>query len=268
MTPVMALLSCTVGDIYMSSLGHGGERHVSTRDAQVIENFVRIEDLPYRGVYHCVSTMRGRRSKENARECAFLHADIDSSQPRPALPPTMEVNSGRGKHYYWLLQEPVPASDATDALLKRLAQAVGGDAAVTHRAALMRAVGSHNTKGGGWREVTCRAHPQRVYTLDQVSSWLGAPAVDHYAEYAAKFPRDPINVSDMLLGMQPGNIHTTQLACLASLAEGGDDEEEAVGIVMEATRIAAHGLVWDWGREEFKLRKMYSTWQVKRGRTV
>lgn len=272
MTPIEALLAGTSECAYVCSLGDGGERHVQSRDMHVIEKFIEVEDRPGRGVYHCVSTIQSgrRRTKENAVECVFLHADIDGHPPLPALPPSIEVNSGRGRHFYWLLDRPVAASSHTDGLLKRLASVVAGDVAVTHRAALMRCVGSHNAKGGAWKKVTAIHHPERVYTLPSIEKWLSQPAtgLDAFSEYGRQFTREPINVARKLLDMAPGNFHSTQLSCLASLSEAGDGEDDAVSTVLEATRIAAHGLDWNWHAEEMKLRKMFSSWQAKRGRVA
>jgi hypothetical protein len=40
-----------------------GERHVATRELQLVEQFVRKWDRPQRGVYFCVSTVKPGQNK-------------------------------------------------------------------------------------------------------------------------------------------------------------------------------------------------------------
>ena len=64
--------------------------------------------------------------------------------------PTSARNSGGGRHLIWRLKEPAEAGTAEFerccVLLKRLAMCLSGDPAPAHPAALLRVVGSHNSK--------------------------------------------------------------------------------------------------------------------------
>jgi len=169
--------------VYFSSLANDRdddsqprEQHVHTRMPEDVERFVTKWDRRGRGMFFCVATLEQRkRNKDNAREIAFLWADldfkgIDSTQDvtaalaRLRYPPSLIVKSGHGLHLYWLLKEPADAvaeRERLEAVLRLLADHVAGDLQVCEVARLMRLPGTHNTKGGEWIEVTVGGHDDR-----------------------------------------------------------------------------------------------------------
>ena len=72
------------------------------------------------------------------------------------LPPEIR-DSGRGIHAVWHLKEPL-IDDAgmaqAETTMRRLVTLLAGDPKPTHRAALLRHLGTHNSRDNEWRE--CR----------------------------------------------------------------------------------------------------------------
>ena len=118
----------TDNPVWIQSIGNqrdGGERpqHIATREMADVVRFVAKWDQPGRGLYFCVATIDGeKRNKDNAAEGIGPSIDIDFKDidDTPAdvtrkllasrLPPSIIVNSGNGRHAYWLLKE---AADLT-----------------------------------------------------------------------------------------------------------------------------------------------------------
>ena len=115
------LLRSTTACVYVCSLVNEKgqkdgptERHILTRDLDHIEQFVGQWDIPGRGTFISVSTLKpnSRRVKSNAMETAFFHVDVDFKsiditvdEAFEALkncthPPTLIVSSGHGLHTY------------------------------------------------------------------------------------------------------------------------------------------------------------------------
>lgn len=302
------------GGVYLSSLPNErddplepiGERHVCPPSGEEVDRFVHRWDRPKRGLFVCVGTVADtKRTKDNVRETVCLHADVDfknlaEDEPtiRAALatlptPPSIIVRSGNGLHLYWLFREPVdtqPNLERLEAALRKLADAVGGDPAVCHVAALMRLPGTHNTKRGDFREVKIEHLNSDVrYELEDLEDWLdeqrpvlgrkdkigtevpGAgfypsqPADDNpYLKHAREWGYKPrIDVEAALAAMVEGvNVHTTLRDVAASLIHVGQPLEEVVGILMEAARKVGD-LNWNWRAEEKKIRDLCSSAQKK-----
>ena len=138
-------------------------------EAQARE-FIRREDVPGRAVYECIGLVgERRRGKDTVVSLARIVIDLDLKnieQSREeviqclrtlALPPSEITDSGTGLHAKWQLKEPL-TDDAgmaqAEAAMKQLVRLLAGDPLPTHRAALLRCVGSHNSKTGEPRE--CR----------------------------------------------------------------------------------------------------------------
>ena len=135
-------------------------------DVVAIAAFVKKWDVPGRGVYECVSTLKPgatRRSLETVNELPQIHSDVDlRSLATPGgqvlnklqnLPLPLELrDSGGGYHVVARLKEPVragtPEFDQVNRLRKELTRLLCGDPAPDHAAALLRVVGSHNSKYG------------------------------------------------------------------------------------------------------------------------
>jgi hypothetical protein len=132
--------------------------------------FIKREDLPGRAVYECIGLVgERRRAKDTVVSLAQIVVDLDLKNIEQSrdeviqcvralvLPPSDIIDSGHGLHPKWRLKEPL-TDDAgmtqTETIMKQLVALLAGDPAPTHRAALLRCVGSHNTKDGESRE--CR----------------------------------------------------------------------------------------------------------------
>ena len=296
MSPLDQLLLSTKYGVYVCSLANdvGRERRLVTRDKRKIRAFVEKWDVAGRGLYFCTSTVRGdHRSKDTTAECRFLHADIDFKNfsigiadvaqrlKSCALPPSTLVHSGHGMHAYWFFDKTTKATDEIDEMLKRLAVVVSGDKAVTHRAALLRLPGSHNTKNGEWKDVLDFTVTRKPYSVKKIASWLDTTQplfrssdmchqnrFDAFINYGTAH-RTRIDVVERLNGMEyhgtgENSVHLTQLSCVASLASRGYDEDDTIDLVLTDTRRAAGGLRWNWALEERKLRKMYRSWINKK----
>ena len=194
----------TVNPVYISSLPNQdarerepGERHLVTREFKLIEAFVRKWDRTDRALYFCTATIQpgvGKRSKETLSELNGLHVDIDfksiihSERAQNKLHqlqvmPSKIIHSGHGLHAYWLLKEALMATpenvEQIEALLRLLADHLGGDLACAEASRLMRLPGTHNTKGGKWTEVRVITDRSARYDLPELADWLevAGPAI-------------------------------------------------------------------------------------------
>jgi RecA-family ATPase len=133
------------------------------------EAFARQHDKPGVGVYDCVSTLREpRRIKDNVAQIEGLHVDIDAYKINKSKEEVIKrlqdelfdvgilscINSsGRGIHVHFLFREPIeagtPEAENAQRVLKRLVAQLGADPQPTHFAALMRRIGTTNSRTGG-----------------------------------------------------------------------------------------------------------------------
>lgn len=112
-----------------------------------------------------------RRIPENAISSLVVYQDSDTCPPdKFRLPPTIHVESSAGRYQdYWLLTEPVSASDAADAS-RRIAIAHrqdGSDPSSWSANKFLRIPGTTNTRHGFPEEVTARFGGQ-VYDLSEI----------------------------------------------------------------------------------------------------
>ena len=270
------------------------KKKLLTRDVVPIVKFIGTHDRNRRGMFFCVATLAKdspTRNKENTRETIGLHADIDFKgvvEDEPTIrarlaslryQPTVIVRSGGGLHLYWLFKESLDTQEYLELIedaLRRLANIIAGDLAVCEVSRLMRLPGTHNSKRGDMREVTCERLDGPRYELDELEEWMteqqpvltrkeisrtsrtaeeqtdDSPYLKHAREYGYK-PR--LDVEAALAAMAEGNIHDTQLRVSASLINAGQPIDEAVGIIMERTREVA-GPNWNWRIEEKNVRAM------------
>lgn len=256
-------------------------------------DFITKWDQKGRGLFYCVSTIRGggRRNRDNAAEIKILYADIDFKDlditreevirilKRLPLPPTRIHFSGHGVHAIWVLKEATNNMDSVTMLLRRLCVVVGGDKHVCQVAALLRMPGTHNTKNDAWTEVTVIRETKRKYSLEELEAWLqtAQPVIFRKKSDGDSNPfiraaneqgvKPPINVKQRLADMRyrgPGDasIHFTQLSVTASLLNSGEDVGDVVECVLEAT-MAVGQPEWNWDRERDALEKMCATWLEK-----
>jgi P4 family phage/plasmid primase-like protien len=275
-----------------------------TRELKLIEAFVKKWDRKDRALYFCTATIQpgaGKRTKETLSELNGLHVDIDfksiihSERAQNKLDQLMVarskvVHSGHGLHAYRLLKEALKATpenvEQVEALLRLLADHLGGDLACAEASRLMRLPGTHNTKGGKWTEVRVITDRPARYDLSELADWLeiASPAIlrkpgDEKGETAAN-PwlaianrlgfKPPIDVEERLRAMRfqgagESAIHPTQVSVSAALLGRGHSIDEVLGLLLPATRAAAGplGERWNWHREERAIRGMCQTWYGK-----
>lgn len=111
--------------------------------------------------------------KEHSPLCAAIRADVDHREkeiisrnlaPLMAigLKPSIYVDSGHGFHFWWLLEEPIPSSDA-ESIMKWLAEVLGSDRTIFDPPRIMRLPGTMNVKGDPVPCFVMSANPERRY---------------------------------------------------------------------------------------------------------
>jgi AAA domain len=290
---------------YFCSLPNPGEpgnaKELFTDDPALIERFIKAEDRPGRGVYECINPLvpgARRRSLETVAELRRLYFDLDlqniaatrieviTKVRRLPIGFVWGRDSGSGNLHIGIdIKDPpsrgTPEYDRVVAVWKRLAEKLAADPAPVHPAALIRCLGTHNTKNGNNGE--CRQlwngdRPLDLSELEELDDLLAEPLLTRKARPArdgqgAETPGErkiPIDVEARLADMRhkgPGesSIHQTQLSVTASLLRSGVSLLEATRIVLEATRIAAaNDPSWNWRREELTILRMGCDFIVKR----
>jgi hypothetical protein len=266
-------------------------RHVLTRDLARIESFIGRKDQPGYGMYFCVSSMTpgNRRRKEFAQEMPFVPIDIDFKHiaigPEEILsrllalpyPPHRVHRSGGGYHVFWRLEEAVGRDlhERAESCMKALVRILGGDPMPTHTAALLRMVGSHNTKGGGWREVIAAHNVEGTIAFDDLEAWaLGCTevmierkGVDNADDnpFSRQGNRQasqaPIDVKARLAATRVGGgdiygVHPSLLSITASLTSAGVDEDKIVKKLIARLKQLDGTDNWNWAAETVKIREM------------
>ena len=156
---------------YLCSLpnvkGDGPQYELYSDDPGEIDAFVKKHDVPGRAVYCCTNPLvpgASRRCIETVARIERLSFDVDFKDlaESPAeidarlrdlpLMPTTVNDSGGGRHVVWELREPIeagdPLFDGARETLRRLTARLSADPAPAHPAALLRVVGTHNSKRG------------------------------------------------------------------------------------------------------------------------
>jgi AAA domain len=159
-----------------------------------------------------------------------------------------------------------------------MARMLAADTTPTHRAALLRHPGTHNTRYGERRECRIIESTNTVYDIsefDDLFDLYGDIQLLHYKEEGADACRGgngragewspPIDVAARFAAMRlegggSCSIHPTQLSCTASLLRAGCTVDYATEEVLEATRKAVAGeeraKCWNWEEEEIAIRRM------------
>jgi AAA domain len=263
-------------------------------DPAAIKAFVKKWDQPGRGVFYCVGILRKsatRRCREELAAIEGLHFDLDYkdiSEPpdeierrlrRLPLPTTLR-RSGGGVHVLISLKEPAtdgPEIERTEAALKRLTAYLCADPAPAHPIALLRYPGTHNTKRGKpirveqvWGGPACditdvEKFLDRVADAELFTRHAQGNGRDHHSPFEPPAEKTPVDVAERLVAMRfkgrgDNAVHTTQLACTASLLRAGCAVDHVVAEVLEATRKAVAGDIrtakWNWATEELEIRRM------------
>lgn len=120
------------------------------------------------GVFCTVNaTTQGRRTAADVQAVRALFCDFDGQEPPPwHLQPSMVIQSGHGKHAYWLVDDcPLPAFSAAQ---KRLALHYGSDLKVHDLPRVMRLPGTLHQKDSEPRMVTILRLQREVYRTAQI----------------------------------------------------------------------------------------------------
>jgi RecA-family ATPase len=269
----------------------GGVKELFTDDPQLIERFIKAEDRPGRGVYECINPLVSgarRRSLDTVAELRRLYFDLDlpnidasrdDAITRLRQLPTRFAwgrDSGSGNlHVGIRIKDPplpgTPEYDRAVALWKSLAEKLAADPAPVHPAALIRCLGTHNTKNGNsgqCRQLWGNDEAIDLSELEELDELLVEPLLVRKAKTNGGTPpestdaRAPVDVDRRLANMRwhgDGDtaINVTQRDVMASLLRHHISLAEATSTVFAATRqcvaddpAAAN---WDWHREKLDI---------------
>jgi hypothetical protein len=267
-----------------------------TDDPAAADAFAKRHDIKGVSVYQCVANLLPGARARNLQTVAsveIIHADIDlrglvtSSEIvlqtlqrlHQELP--LEIRaSGGGYHLIINLKEPAYVGTAeyerVNASRTSLTEMLCADPMPNHSAALLRKLGTHNTKWGEACE--CRVivpgkpvdvteletflerHPRPLFERKPKAECQGN---GHDTDYSGRFNRDE-RVASLCY---PGNIHSYELQCTASLISSGVDLDDAVGTVFDdiKTFIDAHPpqRLWNWDKEKRRITRMAYSWVNK-----
>jgi hypothetical protein len=218
------------------------------------EAFARAHDEQGFSIYSCIGKLRGApRNKANVAELDSPVLDLDlrniveSREQAIAclrnlpLPPEIR-DSGRGLHAIWRLKEPlIDEAGLTEAetTMRRLVALLAGDPKPTHRAALLRHLGTHNSRDNEWRECQVLEHgkPCDISEFADMFDLYGDTALLHYKEGAAapfngEGKRLPIDLEAMRYQGNPG-MNDTFMGYLGSRLSYGETVEEIINKIVE-----------------------------------
>jgi hypothetical protein len=137
-------------------------------DEEEIEAFAQKRDGFGKDIYDCIGLFRPGetiRNKQTVVALPHLVVDLDLKNMSATraevlqilrdliIRPTEVRDSGHGLHAIWALKEPLTGDAIADGerYMKDLVRILAGDPMPTHRAALLRRPGTHNTKDGSMR---------------------------------------------------------------------------------------------------------------------
>jgi RecA-family ATPase len=237
------------------------------------------------GVYDCVSPLREeRRAKDAVAQIVGLHVDLDARNMKESKEQIVETicdklkpfgivslvnDSGRGVHLYSIFNEPIeagtPEAERAERALRRLVLHLNADRAPTHFAALMRRVGTMNSKAGGGLCQTildtgarCKLFDIEAY-LDLVDGKeeLFAPQENVEAANRAQFDGAPVEVEARLAAMKYEDtnglgVNATCCAVIPALIWKAWPPADIHKLVLDAVMQMAErdGLNWDRAAEE------------------
>ena len=277
---------------YVCSLANEGKGNLVpllTDNVALIEKFVADHDRPGRAVYSCVNPLKdgaARRCKDSVAAIVTLHVDVDNKRleepPETIRQALLEMarslpfeirDSGGGFHIYANLKEAYENGTGhyrrAEHLRTRLTEVLCGDPAPNHSAALMRVVGTHNTKYGEPREVTVIKggepvdltdveafldyYPARLFKVREECQPKSADVVDLFTSW------QPIDTDAVLVDMPASGegVNAVQWRLMRALiVREGRTPNEALDIVVNATMAMAEreGLSYEdgklWTRED------------------
>jgi RecA-family ATPase len=257
---------------YICSLPNPGEpgepKELFSDDAALIERFVKAEDRPGRGVYECINPLvpgARRRNLETVAELRFIYFDLDLQNidasrddviARLQQLPVSFVwvrDSGSGNLHVGIeIKDPPPREtaeyDRIVAIWKSLAEKLAADPAPVHPAALIRRVGTHNTKNGKSGE--CRqlwngGGPLDTTELEELDALLAEPLLTrkpktnghgHADGDAGDAERGPVNLEAELAAMSAGkSVNAVQIRIVPSLLRAGEHPDDALKFIVDET---------------------------------
>lgn len=184
------------------------------------------------GVFVTINKVHGsRRTTENIDALRALFVDCDDGDLPPLpIPPNIIVNSGRGQHAYWLLEEDEPLERFAAAQVI-LAAVLGTDPKIKDLPRVMRLPGSYHKKGNP-KLVTCEvADTDHVHTIESLLDAFPTPEVTHENKSQGYALAGPLTTEQKL---------TTIERCRAYLAKVGP-AVEGEGGDHKTYRVAALG---------------------------
>ncbi len=276
----------------------GEPKELFTDDPTLVERFAKAEDRPGRGVYVCINPLKAgarRRCLETVAELRYIYFDLDLQHidasreevirrlQQAPFTFTWAHDSGSGNLHIGVAIKDPPLPDTPEyeravAVWKRLVEKLAADPAPAHPAALIRQLGTHNTKNGNsglCQELWNTGAPCDVTELETFDELLIQPLLSRkrshatgHAGHAGTFnfdADDPIDVEERLAAMAfhgagPSAIHITQVQCTASRLRSGVPLDDVVTEVLEGTRRAVaadpQAANWDWNRERHDIEEM------------
>jgi len=219
------------------------------------EAFARQHDQEGFSVYSCIGQLGvNERNKKSVSALDKVIVDLDLRNIREdrdqvltalrSLPLQLEIReSGGGFHLIGNLKEPLideAGMEQAERVMRRLVCLLAGDPKPVHRAALLRHLGTHNTRYGERRE--CRilqaGLPCDISEFEDLFDLYGdQPLLHNKEDVAQPFEgedgrRFPIDLEAMRYGKNPG-MHDTFLGYTASRLSLGDRAEDIIEQVVE-----------------------------------
>ena len=153
-----------------------------------------------------------------------------------------------------------PEYDRVVAVWKSLAEKLAADPAPVHPAALIRRVGTHNTKNGESGE--CRqlwngGGPLDVTELEELDDLLAEPLLTRKAKETnghdrasrrRRTERGPVDVEAELAGMADGNVNAVQIRIIPSLLRKAEHPDDVLKLVVDET-MQRVGTRLNWSRD-------------------
>ena len=253
----------------------------NARGRRSAEDFARRYDKPGYGVYDCVSPLReSKRIKDGVALIEGLHVDNDTYKTGRDNDQVIKQlqdqfahagilsqlnTSGRGLQALFLFKEPLepgPRAETAQRVLKRLTTHLGGDPQPAHFAALMRRLGTTNSKDGDCKVCKALIITGERCDLSDIEAYL-----DLAGEREA-FPDDsgtaiddttgPIDIDARLAAMKyedkEAGVNATLCAVIPSLIRQGFHPDDIFKQVFSSIELMAKrdNLLWDMEQKKRK----------------